>query len=77
MAGRLKSMRHAIDLKKAKPEKLTGGDNIAIFLIMEPSINMRPSAFLVKPLLKSGNQDTLSLSGTLDSQKILTKVILL
>ena len=38
-------MRHAIDLKKAKPEKLTGGDKIAVFLIMESRINVRPSAF--------------------------------
>ena len=68
-------MRHAIDLKKAKPEKLTGGDNIAIFLIMEPSTNMWPSAFLVKPVLKSGNEGTLSLrhfrfSQTFNLQKI-------
>ena len=66
-------MRHAIDLKKAKPEKLTGGDNIAIFLIMESSINMRPSVFLVKPVLKSANEDTLSLSGTLDFPKLLIR----
>ena len=54
MAGRLKSMRHAIDLKKAKPEKLTRGDNIAVFLIMEPSTNARPSVFWVKSVFKSG-----------------------
>ena len=64
-------MRHAIDLKKAKPEKLTGGDNIAVFLIIEPSTNVRPSAFLVKPVFKPGNEDTLSLSGTLDFLKLL------
>jgi hypothetical protein len=46
-------MRHATDLKRAKPEKLTKGNNIAVFLIMEPSINARPSAFLVKPVFKS------------------------
>jgi len=66
-------MRHAIDLKKAKPKKLTGGDNIAVFLIMESGINMLPSAFLVKPVLKSGNEDTLSLSGTLDFLKLLIR----
>jgi hypothetical protein len=54
MAERLKLMRHAIDLKKAKAEKVTGGDNIAVILIMELSINALSSAFLVKLVVKPG-----------------------
>jgi hypothetical protein len=63
-------MRHALDLKKATAEEVTRGEKIAVFLIMEFSINVRLSAFLVKPLFKSGNEDTPSLSGTLDFLKL-------
>lgn len=75
-------MRHAIDLKKAKPEKLTGDDNFAVVFIIEPSTNVQPSAFLVKPVFKARHENNHSLSGSLDflklleHKKILAKVIL-